>query len=46
MKYINRLRDLDKEAPQPRASRPIVRPRKNTLSQKKKGVDREDILFI
>jgi hypothetical protein len=46
MKYVNRLRDLEKDVPQQRASRPIVRPRKNTLSQKKKGVDHEDILFI
>lgn len=46
MKYINRLRASEKEIAQPRASRPIVRPKKNTLSHKKKSAEHDDILFI
>ncbi|WP_157962184.1 hypothetical protein [Winogradskyella aurantiaca] len=46
MKFVNHLRKTVEEAPKPKASRPVVRPKKRRPS-KQEGTPKEDnFLFI
>jgi len=46
MKIVNQLRNIVEEATKPKASRPVVRPKKSKLSKQESAPQEDNFLFI